>query len=358
MDYFLVMHASDCRALLSSTVRCDAILWQRASALLRARLKAMPDDDQVALEALRAHATASSRSSSSSTSRSSSGSVSNSGSLSGSGISSTSSNFHSGLPSSPSISIRASRPGNSEVIVAQHFGKRAAPKDSGDRQKQEDGNSIACSGLAASHAVLERHTDDEGHGDVCRIPATYGFACPNISTAAPLHRLDSTTEMQVDSRSSLSSMNSAACERVPRKPFCVMPSVESGEGVEAELPCRVGKGSHSSRTDGTQREQKKTTPPPNVIHEVQLEMNYAPTPAAVAAVRSSFVANESAALPLSAAFVAPAEADNPENSTDSESAPRKVHTDPLLNPAQIQSQQPKPHLRNGNKFFGGFFFSD
>jgi hypothetical protein len=164
--------------------------------------------------------------------------------------------------------------------------------------------------------------------------------------------------MQVDSRSSLSSMNIAACERVPRKPFCIMPSVESGEGVEAELPCRVGKGSHSSRTVGTQGEQKKTTPPPNVIHEVQPEINYSPTPAAVAAVRSSFVANEVAALPLSAAFVAPAEADNPENSTNSESAPRKVRTDPLLNPAQMHSPQPKPHLRNGNKFFGGFFFSD
>lgn len=326
-----------------STFRCDELLWQRATALLKARLKAMPYDDQIALEVLRNQATASGGSSG--TSRSSSSIVG------------SSSFVGSAAPISSSTAIGAPLSSRSEAIMAQDHDRIAGPVD--HSSSQEEDNPSACSGMAAAgqEAKLERHTDDGGHGDVCRIPSTGGFACPKISIATKLPSLGPSAAGKLDkSGNNLPSYDAAACVRVLRKPFCVMPNVDPKLDGETELPCRVGKPSQWNDAERAQKDTELTTLPPNVIRDAKPDMNSSPTPAAVAAVRGSYGVHLAVASPPTAAFEEPAEAGTHEDNVEPESAPREVHEEsPHISPSVHSS---KPQLRNGNKFFGGFFFSD
>jgi hypothetical protein len=163
-------------------------------------------------------------------------------------------------------------------------------------------------------------------------------------------------------------------------PFCAMPRLDSrlphldartprgrrngdaegrrGEPEEEEdeedVPCRAGTRLRSAKVVDNNRGAKEMVPPlqlPRTKEEKQFGANLSPTPAAAAAARVLFGASRAAAAAAVSAAVPAA--------TEASVRPAAVAlhagemTKALPNPLSL----PSPRLRNGDKLFGGSFFS-
>jgi len=198
---------------------------------------------------------------------------------------------------------------------------------------------------------------------VCRLPATFGFACPQTSkTALP--------------GGGAGSSGGGACQPLLRLPFCAMPRLDSrlphldartprgrrngdAEGRrgdaedEEDVPCRAGTRLRRAKAVDNNRGAKEMVPPlllPRAKKEKQFGANLSPTPAATAAARVLFGASRAAAAAVSAAVPAATEA-------SVRPAAVALHAGETTTALPDPLSLPPPRLRKGDKLFGGFFFS-